>query len=1393
MKRSSLLSLIALAFGAMVQTTLAQITITNELIFRDTFDVSAQNNDINFENSLRQSGSAAPLTYVETALTDDLTQVGSSDAPGRLRLQSDSYVSPDHNFIDGGRFIIDFDVDPGSDDTGDPLSSDWCGVVFGSSTQNPFIFSSDGLGILFRNSGNIEVWETQAQGAVYSASGEYPGGIPTGTNFHVRIEVDTADFSGNSPATIKMFVNNIQVRIDNNTLEHVKTNGFRNNYITLEGLGFPGPWVHVFDNLTVSAVPCIRVSPENVDKIQGQISDPLTVTVPRQLNATQAAQVIITSLNTNVAVPVGADVNGQLTLNFPAGGTNAQTFIVSAVGAGVTSLILSNAQGACVINSVLVTVASGVGVPEVLFQDNFNVSAMSSDVNFENNLGRQNGSAVGALSYSERPDTAAGGLLDDFTQLNTPDAPGKLVLNITDFVWVSPNYNFADGSDSTLEFKVNPGANNPNRDNANWAAVVFGASGKGNSVNASDGMGILFRNDGRIQIFDGNVAVYASDFTNALPAGDLNVRIEAQTANFKGISPATVTMFVNGTQVQIGGGTNINYVKQTGFRGNYLTFEGIGNDLIHTFDDLRVSALACIKASPLDVITPRGQSSATVTITVPTQLNSTNAAAVTVRSLDPSIAIPQGAINGSLTLNFTAGGPHSASFNVVGAAAGVTQFVLSSAQGVCVSDPIDVTVTEVPTIACDDFGNGTIDANWRVNPQGFEAGAADATISESGGTVQFSATGTANFWGGASLASELTFSAGTTTPVTFEIDRVSHSGSGSATRTGIYVTDQTRSRYVFFSDDVGESGWTYNRKINQPGDNPTGGGVNINAFDGPNFDDLGNHHLKAVADGQTVKLYLDNVPGAEVAFPVTNGIVFEFGAYTRAIGDTVAATFDNACVSTALPTALSCISTAPVSVSGRPGQSDVVVAVTIPRLMNATNAASVTVTSLNPAVATPVGSVNGSLTLNFPAGGTNVQTFNVAMLDKGITTFRVAGPQGACALNDVTVTVTTTLIANPSFEDNFIATFPGYGPIASWQGPSGVNNANGPFHDNGGVPDRGQIGFIQGSGTLSQTVNGLLPGKQYWLQFRYNARAWQPVGGSTIGLTTRFDGNDLDAIPVIASVGGSNPYYFRELAFTPAASSGLLEFVTIPSGDATVLLDAVTIVQRDAGNIDVQNPSFEASGTPPAPGYISRISGWAGSGNYGVNFSGAGPFADNGRNPDQDNVAFIQGAASLSQTISNLTAGQPYTLSYAYNARSGNTPHLTVTIGGTTVQDENITADGGSAPYYAKSASFTPAGSTALLTFAQTATGDQTVLFDNVAIVPGGVVTGPPLRARIATGNAFRISWPNSVTGFALQSTASLPGGWTDVGLPAVDDGTDDIVTDTIGNGTRFYRLRKGP
>ena len=507
------------------------------------------------------------------------------------------------------------------------------------------------------------------------------------------------------------------------------------------------------------------------------------------------------------------------------------------------------------------------------------------------------------------------------------------------------------------------------------------------------------------------------------------------------------------------------------------------------------------------------------------------------------------------------------------------------------------------------------------------------------------------------------------------------------------------------------------------------------------------------------------------------------------------ALFDNACVSTALPSALPCITAAPTAVTGMPGQSNLVVAVTIPKLLNLTNAASVTVSSLKPAVAVPVGAVNGALTLNFPAGGTNVQTFNVAMLDQGTTTFVLSNAQGVCVLANVALSVITTFIANPSFEVDPRPGGVGYGAVTSWPnvgGGPGLNTSTGPFQDNGRIPDRKQVALFQGSGVVSQQIAGLTSGKSYWLQFRYNIRncCTAPFG---IDLLVNFEGSQIASIPGIAPVGGMNEYYFAQIEFTPSVSSGLLELTRTATSDATLLLDAVTIVQRDAGQIVIQNPSFEASGQVPFPGYIQPdpISGWTGAGNYGVNFSGVGPFADNGRNPDQDNVAFIQGAGSLSQTISNLTAGQPYTLSYAYNARSGNAPRLKATIGATTVQDENVTPVGGGAPYNVRSGSFTAADTTALLTFAQTATGDQTVLLDNVAITPGGVVSGPPVRAQLATGNTVRFSWPTSATGFVLQSTASLPGGWTDVNLPVVIVGTENVVTDTIGTGNKFYRLQK--
>ncbi len=95
----------------------------------------------------------------------------------------------------------------------------------------------------------------------------------------------------------------------------------------------------------------------------------------------------------------------------------------------------------------------------------------------------------------------------------------------------------------------------------------------------------------------------------------------------------------------------------------------------------------------------------------------------------------------------------------------------------------------------------------------------------------------------------------------------------------------------------------------------------------------------------------------------------------------------------------------------------------------------------------------------------------------------------------------------------------------------------------------------------------------------------------------RFGGETLAHITGIqpAKEAGLTGYYFTNLVFTPTAASGNLEFSAIPvTGDVSLLLDAVSIVARGAADVVLENPSFEASGTPAGVGYITPqlVAGW---------------------------------------------------------------------------------------------------------------------------------------------------------------------------------------------------------
>ncbi len=363
-----------------------------------------------------------------------------------------------------------------------------------------------------------------------------------------------------------------------------------------------------------------------------------------------------------------------------------------------------------------------------------------------------------------------------------------------------------------------------------------------------------------------------------------------------------------------------------------------------------------------------------------------------------------------------------------------------------------------------------------------------------------------------------------------------------------------------------------------------------------------------------------------------------------------------------------------------------------------------------------------------------------------------------CLLLTPAAGVAAALVQNPSFEDSFAGTFPHYGPVESWAGGSGTNQAAGPFHNGGTpIPDRGQMAFLQGSNRLSQQIVGLTPGQTYWIQYFYDGRA---CCGGTVDLALEWDGAVLDTVQgVVPSTGGS-PYKFKNVSFVPSNAEGNLAFVTSASGDATVLIDAVSIVPGDPARIVVINPSFEASGTPPAPGGPIMIAGWnsSGLGLAGVN-DATGPFVDNGTIPDQDRAVVLQGDASISQTLRGLGTGENYTVTYRYNAGTGNAPNLVVSIDGTSIAEQNaIVPVGGVAQWRTATGTFRAAAGTALLTFSQTAGGDQTVLIDDVRVA--GTVVEPlpnlkigPANLEVAPGGSEVVSF--TVSGRRLEQGAA--------------------------------------
>jgi hypothetical protein len=169
--------------------------------------------------------------------------------------------------------------------------------------------------------------------------------------------------------------------------------------------------------------------------------------------------------------------------------------------------------------------------------------------------------------------------------------------------------------------------------------------------------------------------------------------------------------------------------------------------------------------------------------------------------------------------------------------------------------------------------------------------------------------------------------------------------------------------------------------------------------------------MSIVADGKTVKLFLDGEFGQEVKFPFSP-VNFQFGSYARDNNDTADTTWDNLRIETA-----GAATFAPIALSVRSGQASSDVTLRIPPGFNALSAVQLVVSSSDTNIAVPDGGVGGALTVTFPAGGTNIATFKVRGVSLGGAQFTVQGPLAAG--NQLAVAV----ISGPGLllEENFAA------------------------------------------------------------------------------------------------------------------------------------------------------------------------------------------------------------------------------------------------------------------------------------------------------------------------------------------------------------------------------------
>jgi hypothetical protein len=239
----------------------------------------------------------------------------------------------------------------------------------------------------------------------------------------------------------------------------------------------------------------------------------------------------------------------------------------------------------------------------VLFSDTFNVTANSTDVNFQNTNGRQSGGSLGVITYtgkgaaynSQVGHSAGPNALMFFARNTNADSP-KLSLD-HDFIEYP-----SETSHGFIRFNIDPGQAGGTNITHNWVGLMLGTSFSKRNVHItnSDGVGILFWGNGDFAAFDGATAigtgVYTTD-TNELHAVNITITGPVDGNPWDGTNGTAITVFAEGKDTPF-----FRYTKPgIGYTTNYITLIGYGSDTndytCHEVDDLQIGYTTAVAAN----------------------------------------------------------------------------------------------------------------------------------------------------------------------------------------------------------------------------------------------------------------------------------------------------------------------------------------------------------------------------------------------------------------------------------------------------------------------------------------------------------------------------------------------------------------------------------------------------------------------------------------------------------------------------------------------------------------------------------------------------------------------------------------------------------------------------